>query len=233
MLSFNNKIMDKQHFPIDEVLDESRRDFLKKVSAVGIATSAFTFFDGSEVLAEVPEYVSNVPADAMSVKLNINGAVKELPIDSRTTLLDALRERLDLTGTKKGCDHGQCGACTVIVDGRRVLSCLTLAAMCDDKKITTIEGLATGETLHPMQQAFLDYDALQCGYCTPGQICSAVAMMQEAKNGEASFVTENLPVKAASMKLSDDEIRERMSGNICRCGAYSNIVAAIREVQSK
>jgi xanthine dehydrogenase YagT iron-sulfur-binding subunit len=169
----------------------------------------------------------------MSVKLNINGTVQELPIDSRTTLLDALRERLDLTGTKKGCDHGQCGACTVIVDGRRVLSCLTLAAMCDDKKITTIEGIATGETLHPMQQAFLDYDALQCGYCTPGQICSAVALMQEAKNGEASFVTENLNLKAANLKLSDDEIRERMSGNICRCGAYSNIVAAIREVQNK
>ncbi len=225
--------MDENTFPNNELLDESRRDFLKKVSTVGVATAAFTFFDGSEVLAEVPEYVANVPADAMIVKLNINGAVKELPIDSRTTLLDALRERLDMTGTKKSCDHGQCGACTVIVDGRRVLSCLTLAAMCYDKKITTIEGLATGETLHPMQQAFLDYDALQCGYCTPGQICSAVALMQEAKNGEASFVTENLPIKAAGMKLSDDEIRERMSGNICRCGAYSNIVAAIKEVQSK
>jgi xanthine dehydrogenase YagT iron-sulfur-binding subunit len=158
--------MDKQNFPTNQVPDESRRDFLKKVSAVGVATTALTFFDGSEVFAEVPEYVNNVPAAAMSVKLNINGTVQELPIDSRTTLLDALRERLDLTGAKKGCDHGQCGACTVIVDGRRVLSCLTLAAMCDDKKITTIEGIATGETLHPMQQAFLDYDALQCGYWT-------------------------------------------------------------------
>jgi xanthine dehydrogenase YagT iron-sulfur-binding subunit len=227
------KIMSKNLYKSDEVLDESRRDFLKKVSTVGVASAAFTFFDGSEVLAEVPEYVANIPADALSVKLDINGAIKELPIDSRTTLLDALRERLDLTGTKKGCDHGQCGACTVIIDGRRVLSCLTLAAMCDDKKITTIEGIANGETLHPMQQAFLDYDALQCGYCTPGQICSAVALMQEAKNGEASFVTENLNVKTANLKLSDDEIRERMSGNICRCGAYSNIVAAIKEVQSK
>jgi xanthine dehydrogenase YagT iron-sulfur-binding subunit len=225
--------MDENTFPNDESSVETRRDFLKKVSAAGIAASALTFFDGSEVLAEVPEYVANVPADAMSVKLNINGVLKDLPIDSRTTLLDALRERLDLTGSKKGCDHGQCGACTVIIDGRRVLSCLTLAAMCDDKKITTIEGLATGETLHPMQQAFLDYDALQCGYCTPGQICSAVALMQEAKNGEASFVTENLNVKTANLKLSDDEIRERMSGNICRCGAYSNIVAAVREVSSK
>jgi xanthine dehydrogenase YagT iron-sulfur-binding subunit len=225
--------MDKQDYPINEVLDESRRNFLKKATAVGIATAAFTFFDGSEVLAEVPEYVSNIPADAMSVKLSINGTLKELPIDSRTTLLDALRERLDLTGTKKGCDHGQCGACTVIIDGRRQLSCLTLAAMCDGKNITTIEGIATGETLHPIQQAFLDYDALQCGYCTPGQICSAVALMQEAKNGDASQVTQNLNVKAANLKLSDDEIRERMSGNICRCGAYPNIVAAIREVQSK
>jgi xanthine dehydrogenase YagT iron-sulfur-binding subunit len=227
--------MKKEHFEDveNEVCSiESRRDFLKKVSAVGIAASTLTFFDGSEILAEVPDYVSNVPADALSVKLNINGTVQELPIDSRTTLLDALRERLDLTGTKKGCDHGQCGACTVIIDGRRQLSCLTLAAMCDDKKITTIEGIANGETLHPMQQAFLDYDALQCGYCTPGQICSAVALMQEAKNGEASFVTENLNVKTANLKLSDNEIRERMSGNICRCGAYSNIVAAIKSVSS-
>jgi xanthine dehydrogenase YagT iron-sulfur-binding subunit len=225
--------MDKNLHEKEECSDESRREFLKKATAVSIAASAFTFFDGSEVLAEVPEYVSNVPADAMSVKLNINGTLKELPIDARTTLLDALRERLDLTGSKKGCDHGQCGACTVIVDGRRVLSCLTLAAMCEDKKITTIEGLAEDEKLHPMQQAFLDYDALQCGYCTPGQICSAVALMQEAKNGEASFVTENMNVKAANLKLSDDEIRERMSGNICRCGAYSNIVAAIKAVSSK
>jgi xanthine dehydrogenase YagT iron-sulfur-binding subunit len=213
--------------------EASRRDFLKKVSAIGVGAAALELFDGSEVLAEVPEYVSNPPADAVTVKLNINGAEKNVPIDTRTSLLDALRERLDLTGSKKGCDHGQCGACTVIIDGRRVLSCLTLAIMCDGRKITTIEGLSEGDRLHPVQQAFLDHDAFQCGYCTPGQICSAVAMLQEAKNGDASQVTPNLTVKAAGMKLSDDEIRERMSGNICRCGAYPNIVAALKEVSSK
>lgn len=211
---------------------ESRRDFLKKVTALGAGAAAVGFLDVDEIYAEVPDYVTNVPADAMSVKLNINGAERSLPIDSRTSLLDALRERLDLTGSKKGCDHGQCGACTVIIDGRRVLSCLTLAAMCDGKKITTIEGIADGDKLHPLQQAFLDKDALQCGYCTPGQICSAIAMLNEAKNGDASQVTQNLTVKAAGLKLSDDEIRERMSGNLCRCGAYPNIVDAIKEVHN-
>ena len=212
--------------------DESRRDFLKKASAIGIGAVALEFFDESQVFAEVPEYISNPSADAIPIKLNINGAEKSVQIDTRSSLLDTLRERLDLTGSKKGCDHGQCGACTVIIDGRRQLSCLTLAIMCDGKKITTIEGLANGETLHPMQKAFLDNDGFQCGYCTPGQICSAVAMLNEAKNGDASQVTQNLTVKAANLKLSDDEIRERMSGNICRCGAYPNIVAAIKTVVS-
>lgn len=147
-------------------------------------------------------------------------------------LLDALRERLNLTGTKKGCDQGQCGACTVIVDGRRVLSCLTLAASCEGKEITTVEGLATGDELHPVQAAFIKHEGFQCGYCTPGQICSAVALLTEAKNGEASHVTENLRTNKRNIKLSDEEIKERMSGNICRCGAYPGIVAAIREVQS-
>lgn len=211
---------------------ESRRDFLKKVSAIGAGAVALEFFEADEAFAEVPEYVTN-PADAMQVKLKVNGAEKSVQIDTRTSLLDTLREHLDLTGSKKGCDHGQCGACTVIIDGRRQLSCLTLAVMCDGKKITTIEGLANGDKLHPVQQAFLDHDGFQCGYCTPGQICSAVAMLNEAKNGDASQVTQNLSVKAANLKLSDDEIRERMSGNICRCGAYPNIVDAIKEVQGK
>jgi xanthine dehydrogenase YagT iron-sulfur-binding subunit len=145
-------------------------------------------------------------------------------------LLDALRERLELTGTKKGCDQGQCGACTVLVDGRRVLSCLTLAATADGREVTTVEGLAKGDELHPVQAAFIKYDGFQCGYCTPGQICSAVGLLEEARRGEVSHVTQdvNAPVK----QLSDDEIRERMSGNICRCGAYPKIVAAIQEAHS-
>ena len=166
------------------------------------------------------------------ITLGINGGIHSLDCDVRTTLLDALRNHLGLTGTKKGCDHGQCGACTVIVDGRRVLSCLTLAAQCEGRDVTTIEGLAKGDELHAMQAAFIKHDGFQCGYCTPGQICSAVALMNEAKNGEASYVTDNIRQKPRSVKLSDDEIRERMSGNICRCGAYPNILAAIREVHT-
>jgi xanthine dehydrogenase YagT iron-sulfur-binding subunit len=145
-------------------------------------------------------------------------------------LLDALRERLELTGTKKGCDQGQCGACTVLVDGRRVLSCLTLAATVEGKEVTTVEGLAKGDELHPVQTAFIKYDGFQCGYCTPGQICSAVGMLAEARRGDVSHVTED--VNASTTRLTDDEIRERMSGNICRCGAYPGIVAAIREVHT-
>lgn len=148
------------------------------------------------------------------------------------TLLDALRDELGLTGTKKGCDQGACGACTVIIDGQRVLSCLTFAAACEGQHIITIEGLATGDELHPMQAAFLHCDGFQCGYCTPGQICSAVALMNEAKNGDASHVTPNVRTSARNLQLSDEEIKERMSGNICRCGAYPGIVAAIKEVQS-
>jgi xanthine dehydrogenase YagT iron-sulfur-binding subunit len=159
--------------------------------------------------------------------MRVNGIAHDLDIDTRTTLLDALREQLHLTGTKKGCDHGQCGACTVIVDGRRINSCLTLAVMHQGDEVTTIEGLGTPEHLHPMQAAFVDHDGFQCGYCTPGQICSAVAVLDEIKAGIPSHVSADLN---AEPKPVAAELRERMSGNICRCGAYSNIVEAITEV---
>jgi xanthine dehydrogenase YagT iron-sulfur-binding subunit len=151
-----------------------------------------------------------------------------MPSDPRVTLLDFLRERLGLTGTKVGCDHGQCGACTVLVNGRRIDSCLTLAIAHAGHEVVTIEGLASGDRLHPVQAAFLEHDGFQCGYCTPGQICSAVAMLDEIRAGSVSAATPD--VRVASIRLTDDEIRERMSGNLCRCGAYANIVAAVRAV---
>jgi xanthine dehydrogenase YagT iron-sulfur-binding subunit len=167
-------------------------------------------------------------APAMAkVGFEVNGARHELELDTRTTLLDALREHLRLTGTKKGCDHGQCGACTVIVDGRRINSCLTLAVMHDGAKVTTIEGLGAPERLHPMQAAFIKHDGFQCGYCTPGQICSAVAVLAEIRAGVPSHVSADLAERPTA---TEAEVRERMSGNICRCGAYSNIYEAIAEV---
>ena len=214
----------------------SRRKFLEQITIAGSGVLALPFFAGQTAFAESPSSPAVMPAvtaeNAVAVKLKINGAEKSLMLDSRVTLLDALREKLQLTGAKKGCDHGQCGACTVLVDGRRVLSCLTLTAQCEGKSVTTIEGLATAEKLHPVQAAFVKHDGFQCGYCTPGQICSAVALLTEAKNGEISYVTADVRQKPRPLQLTDDEIRERMSGNICRCGAYPNIVAAVREVQS-
>ena len=216
----------------------ARRKFLGQSMAALLGTFAFHLLAKEEafaMLAAEPDAVfAQAPAveNAVNVLLKINGSAQRLEVDSRTALLDALRERLGLTGTKKGCDQGQCGACTVIVDGRRVLSCLTLAASCEGKEVTTIEGIADGDNLHPMQAAFIKHDGFQCGYCTPGQICSAVALLQEAKNGDASHVTNNLRTSTQNLTLSDEEIRERMSGNICRCGAYPGIIAAIREVQS-
>ncbi|HQS09337.1 MAG: aldehyde dehydrogenase iron-sulfur subunit [Rhizobiales bacterium 24-66-13] len=164
------------------------------------------------------------------VSFEVNGVPRHLELDNRTTLLDALREHLYLTGTKKGCDHGQCGACTVMVDGRRINSCLTLAVMHEGNHVTTIEGLGTPENLHPMQAAFVKHDGYQCGYCTPGQICSAVAMLGEIKAGIPSHVSADL---TAAPDVTAAEMRERMSGNICRCGAYSNILDAISEVAGR
>jgi len=218
-------------------LGAARRKFLGQAAALGLGAFALNLLAQEQAFAALETSSEAVFApvqieNGVTVAMKINGAQKSLTVDSRMTLLDGLREKLELTGSKKGCDHGQCGACTVIIDGRRVLSCLTLAATCEGKSVTTIEGLANGDQLHPMQAAFIKNDGFQCGYCTPGQICSAVALMNEAKNGEVSYVTANVRTNAKNVKLSDDEIRERMSGNICRCGAYPNIVAAIQEVHS-
>ncbi|MEU2711466.1 2Fe-2S iron-sulfur cluster-binding protein [Streptomyces sp. NPDC007205] len=161
------------------------------------------------------------------ISLKINGEKYTLPVDHRTTLLDALRERLDLTGSKKGCDQGQCGACTVLLDGRRAVACLQLAVAAEGREITTIEGVADGDRLHPVQQAFLDLDGLQCGYCTPGQICSAIGVIEEHAAGWPSAVTSDVRPEAGPPPLTADEIRERMSGNLCRCGAYVSIVEAV------
>jgi xanthine dehydrogenase YagT iron-sulfur-binding subunit len=198
-------------------IDLSRRDVLKLGAA---ATAAPLVAKAQQVEATESPVVSDVT-------LVVNGKTHSLKLDTRTSLLDALREHLQLTGSKKGCDQGQCGACTVIVDGRRVNSCLTLAVMAHGKRVTTIEGLGTPTKMHPMQAAFVKHDGFQCGYCTPGQICSAVAMLEEIKRGIPSNATGDLN---AVLQTTQGEIRERMSGNICRCGAYSNIVDAITEV---
>ena len=197
----------------------TRRQFLIAGTVTTAAAMVPFIAKGQEVTAEKPALAT--------VSLEVNGKSRTLELDTRTTLLDALREHLHLTGTKKGCDHGQCGACTVMVGGRRINSCLTLAVMHQGDSITTIEGLGTPERLHPMQAAFVKCDGYQCGYCTSGQICSAVAMLREIKAGIPSYVTEELTTPPQATAA---EFRERMSGNICRCGAYSNIVEAITGV---
>ncbi len=215
-------------------LGDSRRKFIGQTTTAALGTLVLQFlakrnaFAGSEGVFPAPIADEN----AVNVAFRVNGVRKSLSLDSRVTLLDALRERLGLTGSKKGCDHGQCGACTVMIDGRRVLSCLTLTAQCEGKEITTVEGIAKGDELHAIQTAFIKHDGFQCGFCTPGQICSAIALMHEAKTGDLSFVSSDFRRPPRSLTLSDDEIRERMSGNLCRCGAYPNIVAAIREVHT-
>jgi xanthine dehydrogenase YagT iron-sulfur-binding subunit len=206
--------------------DPTRRKLLKASAAVGGAVAAGALSPATEAAAVAQAATPGAPA-TVNVLLRVNGTDRQVMIDPRTTLLDALRERLQLTGSKKGCDQGQCGACTVIVDGRRITSCLTLAVMQEGHDITTIEGLGTPRNLHRMQAAFVKHDSYQCGFCTPGQICSAVAMLEEVKAGIPSHVTVDLTQQP---EPTPAELRERMSGNICRCGAYSNIQEAIAEV---
>nr|WP_263297237.1 aldehyde dehydrogenase iron-sulfur subunit PaoA [Xanthomonas citri] len=194
-------------------------------SAASVAATQSMAATAATAMSQRP---ATEPANASSqVAFEVNGKPVTLTLDNRTTLLDTLREHLHLTGTKKGCDHGQCGACTVIVDGQRMNACLSLAVMHEGAKVTTIEGLGTPDKLHPMQAAFVKHDGYQCGYCTPGQICSAVAVLDEVKRGIPSHVTEDLIGKT---RLTTPELQERISGNICRCGAYSNIVEAINDV---
>ena len=195
----------------------------REIMGAGAALGAAGFAPAALAQDAAP---ADPPPSLVEVTLRVNGQEHRLTLDTRTALLDALREHLALTGSKKGCDHGQCGACTVLMDGRRINSCLTLAVVAQGHEIQTIEGLGGPENLHPMQAAFLKHDGFQCGYCTPGQICSSVGMLAEVRAGWPSLVTENL---ASRPQLTDAEIRERMSGNICRCSAYPNIRAAIAE----
>ena len=200
----------------------SRRDLL-----IASASSAAASAVPASAATPAPAGRDEVLPVQAPVSLNVNGAAKHLTVDTRTTLLDALREHLRLTGTKKGCDHGQCGACTVLVEGRRVVSCLSLAVMHQGANVTTIEGLGTPAAPHPLQAAFVRHDGYQCGYCTPGQICSAVGALDELRRGAPSHASADI---MAQPMLSAEELRERMSGNLCRCGAYANIVDAITEV---
>jgi len=207
----------------------SRRRFLQSAAAAA-AVGAASHLQAQTQPAATPPTEPRAPEPPRPVTLNVNGRAYTLQLEPRVTLLDALREYAGLMGTKKGCDRGQCGACTVLVEGRRINSCLTLAVMHEGETITTVEGLASNGTLSPIQRAFIEHDAFQCGYCTPGQICSATALLSEFDSGAASIVTADVRTRPA--QLSDDEIRERMSGNLCRCGAYANIVAAVRAAHS-
>jgi xanthine dehydrogenase YagT iron-sulfur-binding subunit len=210
-------------------IDTTRRDLLI-AGALTATAAAVPAVAGAQPMAAAPAAAAPQAPVSAKVTLKVNGKPHTIAVDTRTTLLDLLREQLHLTGTKKGCDQGQCGACTVIADGRRINSCLSLAVMHESSEITTIEGLGTPDKMHPMQTAFVKHDGYQCGYCTPGQICSAVSVLDEIKKGIPSHVTADLTKRPL---LTEQEIRERMSGNICRCGAYSNIVDAIVEVSGR
>jgi xanthine dehydrogenase YagT iron-sulfur-binding subunit len=212
---------------MDENIDTGFRVGRREVLTTGTAAAALCFTGLPAVAQDAGRPDAATAPSLVTVELQINGQPYVLRLDPRTTLLDALREHLALTGSKKGCDHGQCGACTVLLEGRRINSCLTLAVMHDGQAVTTIEGLADSGALSPMQAAFIAHDGFQCGYCTSGQICSATGMLNESRAGMPSYVTEDLA--QARPELTDVEIRERMSGNICRCAAYPNIVAAIKQ----
>lgn len=215
--------------PTDPPPTFSRRGFMKSAAALGASAAAGL----PQLAAAQASHAANLTAvKQLPATLRVNGKETHLLLDTRTTLLDALRENMGMTGSKKGCDHGQCGACTVLVEGRRVNSCLTLALSVSGSDITTVEGLAHGDELSTVQQAFVDHDGFQCGYCTPGQICSATALIEEAKAGQLSQVSWR-SANTHQPEITDNEIRERMSGNICRCGAYPNIVAAVRSALSK
>ena len=210
---------------------KSRRIFLgRSLTAAGAAIAGPSIIQAGQEYTGQESAMASSSAGETTLELNINGQLQTLSIEPRVTLLDALRETLGLTGSKKGCDHGQCGACTVLVDNQRVYSCLMLAVMQDGKTITTIEGLANGDSLHPVQTAFIDNDGFQCGYCTPGQICAAVALLDEVNNGTVSYVTPDLNSSPQLATLSVAEIKERLSGNLCRCSAYNGIVAAVQQV---
>ncbi|MFM0365027.1 2Fe-2S iron-sulfur cluster-binding protein [Paraburkholderia sediminicola] len=226
-MSTKNERQDSGDAPAAMPPQPSRRRFLQSAAAAATVGAAPHLRAQTPTPAAPPAEV-RVPVPGRPVTLTINGRAYTLQLEPRVTLLDALREYAGLMGTKKGCDRGQCGACTVITDGRRINSCLTLAVMHEGENITTVEGLASNGVLSPLQRAFIEHDAFQCGYCTPGQLCSATALLNEFRNGTASTVTTD--VRSRPPQLSDDEIRERMSGNICRCGAYVNIVAAVRAV---
>jgi xanthine dehydrogenase YagT iron-sulfur-binding subunit len=221
---------DRSHAP-----NLARRRFLQSAAAAATVGTAPHVSAEEKPMATPPS--NPVPASprpaagARPVHLTVNGQPYVLQLEPRVTLLDALREYAGLTGTKKGCDRGQCGACTVLIDGRRINACLTLAVMHEGESVTTVEGLAQQDSLSPIQRAFIEHDAFQCGYCTPGQLCSATALLQEFKDGAASAVTEDVRVRPPA--LTEQEIRERMSGNLCRCGAYPNIVAAVRVVYER